>query len=317
MAKALITGALGQDGGILCDRLGSDGWEVFGIVRPERAGESAACRLLGVDLTDPLAVDAVIEQIKPDAVFHVAAAHHAADASPAADAALWRMMTAVNHGLTTWLMQSLRRHAPQARLVYAASSQMYRTSGADLQVNEQTPYHPSTYYGLTKTWSMSALCFAREQLGLHASGAVLFNHESTRRPEAFVTRKISRTAAAIKLGLADRLELRNIGARADWFSAEDAAEAMVRMAQAATPDDYVIGSGRASSVTDLLLSAFGALDLDWRDYVRPLANTPGPTLIADPMRIGRALEWAPRQSIEEVMGRMTAFDLADLTAAKA
>lgn len=315
MAKALITGALGQDGGILCDQLRRDGWEVFGIVRPERVGESAGCRLLGVDLTDPLAVDAVIEQIKPEQVFHVAAAHHAADASSAADAALWRMMTTINHALTTWLIQSLRRHAPQARLVYAASSQMYGVGAADLRINEETPYNPATYYGLTKTWSMSALRFAREQLGLHASGAILFNHESIRRPEAFVTRKISRTAAAIKLGRADKLELRNIGARADWFSAEDAVEAMLRMAGAATPGDYVVGSGRASSVIDLLSAAFAAVDLDWRDYVRPLANTPGPALVAEPMRIGRELGWAAQDDIGAIMRRMTAFDLAELVSA--
>lgn len=317
MGKALITGAAGQDGRLLSDCLGLEGWEVFGLVRPERAGGAASpfCRLIGADLTDPAAVDEVVATLKPDLVFHLAATHHAADASAAADAAQWRSMTTINHALTTWLIQSLRNHAPAARLTYAASSQMYRCGEADLSVREDTPYNPGSYYGLTKTWSMSALRFAREHCGLHAGGAVLFNHESTHRPEAFVTRKISRTAAAIKLGLADKLELRNIGARADWFAAEDAVAAMVRMATAAVPGDYVVGSGCASTVKDLLSAAFGALDLDWREHVTAQADAPGPALIADASAIRRQLGWEPRQDIGAVMRRMTAFDLADLQAA--
>ncbi|PWC40136.1 GDP-mannose 4,6-dehydratase [Azospirillum sp. TSO22-1] len=306
----LITGALGQDGWLLARRLVEEGHEVVGLVRPGSAGgRPAPCRLAEIDLGDAAAIDRIVRELRPARVFHIAAAHHSAEVPLAADPELWRAMTTVNHVATTLLIQAILGHAPECRLVYAASSQMYRPGDADRVIDAASPRDPATYYGLTKMWAMDAIRYAREQFGLRGGTAILFNHESPLRPESFVSRKISAAAARIRRGLARRLELRNVGARADWFAAEDAVDAMLRLSLAGRPADYAVGSGRASGVRDLLDAAFSAVGLDWREHVDAQSDIDRPTLVADVAPIGRDLGWAPREDIRDTLRRMALADL--------
>lgn len=316
----LVTGALGQDGALLSERLAGEGHRVIGLVRPERTSTPVptGIELVGIDLGDPAAIDALIRTTRPDRVFHLAAAHHASDVPLTADTAVWRAMTTVNTLTTTFLIQAILTQAPAARLVCAASSQMYRPAAGGALVDEDSRRDPQTYYGLTKSWAMDAVRFARERHGLHGSTAILFNHESPRRPEAFVSRKITLTAARIRLGLADGLHLRNIGAEADWCDAEEAVDAMLRMGDAATPDDYVIGSGALVPVRAMVEAAFAAAGLeDWTRWVSSDEDAARPTLRANPAKIGRQLSWAARSSITDVLRRMVASDLARLQIAPA
>ncbi len=322
----LITGALGQDGSLLAERLAAEGHRVIGLVRPGQgsgaippavppAGAAAGIEPVGIDLGDPAAIDTLVEAVRPDRVFHVAAAHHASDVPLTADTVVWRAMTTVNFLATTFLIQAILARAPQARLVYAASSQMYRPAPGGALVDEDSHRDPPTYYGLTKSWSMDAIRFARERHGLHGSTAILFNHESPRRPEAFVSRKIAVAAAGIKLGLAEGLRLRNIGAEADWCDAEDVVDALVRMGEAGTPDDYIVGSGTLVPVRSMVEAAFDAAGLDWRRHVACDEDVPRPAVRANPGKIGRQLGWSPRTGITDVLRRMVAADLARLSAA--
>jgi GDPmannose 4,6-dehydratase len=311
----LVTGALGQDGRLLTERLSAEGHRVVGLVRPARLGEAGApCPLASVDLGDASAVADLVAGLKPDRIFHVAAAHHASDVPLTADPAVWRAMTTVNTLATTHLIQAILAHAPACRLVYAASSQMYRPNPAlpERRIAEDAAFDPPTWYGLTKSWSTEAIRFARAQHGLHGSTAILFNHESPYRPEAFVSRKITLTAARVRLRQADGLRLRNIGARADWFAAADAVEAMLRMAEAEAADDYMVGSGGLSSVRDMVAAAFTAAGLDWTRHVSWDEDTARPTLSADTAKIRARLGWAPRTPIAEEIRRMTLTDLARL-----
>lgn len=325
----LVTGALGQDGWLLAERLAREGHRVIGVVRPQRvpAGSarpeegpeegpddepSAPFALAGVDLGDGAAVRDLVARTRPDRIFHIAAVHHSSEATPAANARLREGMTAVNFLATTHLIQAILADAPACRLVYAASSHMHRPGDTDRAVAADSPRDPPTWYGLTKSWSMEAIAFARRHHGLHGSAAVLFNHESERRPVSFVSRKIAQTAARIRLGLADRLELLNIGARADWFDAHDAVDAMIRLSEADEPADAAVGSGRLSCVRDMVEEAFATVDLDWRQHVVWREDSARPAVYADIAHLTERLGWRPRTPIRAVLRRMVLSDLAAL-----
>ncbi|WP_431857364.1 SDR family NAD(P)-dependent oxidoreductase [Azospirillum sp.] len=319
---ALITGALGQDGVVLATRLAAQGERVIGLVRPERAEDAAPAGvdLLGIDLTDPAAIDAVVARTRPDLVFHVAAVHHASEAPLAAAPEMWRAMTAVNFQATTHLIQAILAHAPKARLVYTASSHMYRPSDADAGpegrvIDEESPRDPVNWYGMTKHWSAEAIRFMRDRHGLHGSTAILFNHESHRRPESFVSRKITRAAARIARAggeTSECLHLRNIGALADWSCADEVTDALLRMGEAAEPGDYVVGSGTLVPVRALAEAAFAAVGLDWTRHVTWDADRAGPAVRANPAKIAARLGWTPRVPITEVIRRMVVADCAGL-----
>jgi len=216
-------------------------------------------------------------------VFYLAAVHHSAEGPPADPGVLWPAMVRTNCRGVAAMLRALRRTAPDCRLVFAASSQMYTPpQGGDLTVDETTARRPRTFYGHTKSWSLDAIAEARAH-GLPASTAILFNHESPLRPPSFLSRKVTRAAAAIRLGRQHRLAIDNLGGRADWSSAADVVDALLHMSEGA-PDDYVIGSGRLHTVEDLLACAFARVGLDWRDHVDAARNAPQPAVVADPRR---------------------------------
>ena len=313
---ALITGALGQDGQLLAGRLLTCGYRVIGLTKPGRAlptdGTLSEMRLDHTSLDDALALRSLLESIRPDEIYHLAALHHSSqEGAPGNQLALQDAMLRQNFLATKNLAFAMLEAGLPAHLVFAASSQMYQAAAVDTTITELTPRNPATFYGHAKSWSMDLLAFLRSHRGLRASSAILFNHESPLRGFQFVSRKITRAAAHAKQGRPVQLALQNLGSRVDWSSARDVAGAMHQMAASTTGEDYVVASGELHSVQDLLEAAFGVVDLDWRAYVQPAANQVLPALTGSPAKLCDMLGWRPSVSFEDMIHEMVLYDLAE------
>lgn len=300
MNVAFITGAGGQDGRLLSRRLMVDRWRVVGAVRrPDTPLEPGVERIV-CDVGDGPALTRALAAVAPDRVFHLAAAHHSSEGGAGDEAALTRAMVRVNFEAAAAILDWLAAKAPHARAVFAGSSQMYAApDGADAPIDEAAPVAPRTFYGRTKAWTRDLARHARERLGLHASFAVLFNHESELRGAGYVTRKIV-DAAASGAGA----DILNAGARADWSAAEDIVTALAAMAAAREPGEYVLGSGEAHAVRDWIDIAFARTGAD-PARLRLANETRGPALIADPRRAARELGWRPRIGFRALVEGMT------------
>lgn len=312
----LITGVLGQDGSLLAEHLAGLGHDVVGIVRSEldvaRSNVDPRIRLLHVDIADEAGLRALIGEIQPAHIYHLAAFHHSSqEATGKATIDADREILRVNFLSTRAIAFAAVECAPAARLVFAGSSQMYTAHRARLEIDETTPREPATLYGHAKAWSMDMLAFLRSQRHLHASTAILFNHESPRRGAQFVTRKITRTAAAARRGECAQLELMNLGAAVDWTSARDVVRALHLMAEAPSAGDYVVASGRLRTVRDVLDVAFGHLGLDWRPYVAFREDSPVNALVGKPGKAERMLGWRREVSFERMITEMVDHDVAE------
>ncbi len=311
---ALVTGALGQDGFILSRALRARGVDVVGVVRPGRDGarratlENAGCRLVEFDLTQPAALAALVADVRPGSIFHLAAAHHASGAAETDSDR--QAMTAVNQHAAEVLGAAAQ--AAGAALVYASSSQIWTARVTEHLVDETTPRDPATFYGRTKIAAAEALAHLRDHGGLKASVAILFNHESPWRAPSFVTRKISMAAAKAARGDATPLTLMNIGARTDWQAAADVAEALVLMAGAASPADYVLASGRAHAVRDFVAAAYDHAGVSWRELVTADRDQAGPVLVGNAAKARRELGWRPSTDFAGIARAMVDADLARL-----
>lgn len=310
---ALITGAHGQDGTLLSERLIGLGYRVVGVVR--ETARSARTHANGVefssaDLCDPAAMRALLEKWQPDEIYHLAARHHSTEESTAdSQAGALQGMLATNFTSTQTLALAVLATGAKPSLVFAGSSQMYTAAGADDRVCELTPRRPSTFYGRVKSWSAELLAELRADFGLRVSTAILFNHESPLRRGQFVSRKITQAAAAIRMGQPARLEVLNSHARADWCSAADAVRALHLMATAPVARDYVVASGSLHSVEDLLDQAFGHCGLNWREHVVAREAREQPALYGDPTLIEAELGWRRSLSFERMIGEMVDHDL--------
>lgn len=315
---ALVTGALGQDGFILSYALRARGREVVGVVRPGAAGgrrrvlEALGCRLVEIDLTAPAALADLAAEAKPDSIFHLAAAHVASGSEETP--AVWRAMTAVNQQTTEVLAQAALKLG--SALVYASSSQIWTAREAEHVVDETTPLDPSAFYGRTKVAAADMLAHKRNHHGLKASVAILFNHESAWRAPSFVTRKISLAAARAARGDMTPLMLANIGARTDWQAASDVVDALMLMAGAAAPGDYVLASGRSHAVRDFVRMAFEHVGLPWQDTVVAARDQAGPVLVGRSDKARRDLGWRPAQDFAAIVHEMVDADLARLDGAR-
>jgi GDPmannose 4,6-dehydratase len=315
---ALIFGALGQDGRLLAKRLSAAATTVVGVVRPGSVADTVAPhRLIELDVADTDAVGALVEQQRPDQIFYLAAVHHSAEAAPTDRLALWPAMARTNCLGVVNTIRAVLRYRPDCKLIFAASSQMYMAADGDLSVDEATPCQPRTFYGETKAWSMEAVRFARAQEGLRGGTAILFNHESPLRSPSFISRKITRAAAAIKLGQEQRLTVANLHGRADWSSAEDVVDALMRMGNMDVPADYVIGSGQLRTVEQMLDCAFRHVGLTWRDHVDSGEPRAAPAVYADTTRIQTELAWKPAHDFETWIRAMVDSDLSTLRHATA
>jgi GDPmannose 4,6-dehydratase len=314
---ALITGITGQDGSYLAELLLARGYRVCGVLRPGGAGNLRRIEhlrgrldLFPTDWQDQTALTHLLHQVQPAEVYNLAASSFVPDS--------WQqpVLTAEVMALSvTRLLDALRQVCPQARLCQASSSEMFGKPRETPQ-RESTPFQPRTPYGVAKLYGHHITATFRERYGLFACCAILFNHESPRRGLEFVTRKISHGVARIKFGLATQLRLGNLQARRDWGFAGDYVRALWLMLQQEQPDDYVIGTGQAHRVEDVVRIAFTHAGLKWQDHVVAAPEFYRPAdaelLLADPTRARQRLGWQPQVTFEELVQLMVDADLAEV-----
>jgi GDPmannose 4,6-dehydratase len=319
--RALIPGISGQDGSYLAELLLSKGYEVFGVVRgsPLAHYENLAAvrddvTLLQGDLLDQMTLLDAINRAEPHELYNLAATSFV----PAS----WRqpVMTAQFTAVgVTAMLEAIRITNPGIRVYQASSSEIFGATRESPQT-EETPFLPHTPYGVAKLYGHLMVASYRERYGMHLSSGIAFNHESPRRPAEFVTRKITRGAAAIKLGLQEELQLGDLTATRDWGFAGDFAEAMWLMLQRPTGDDFVLATGVSRSVGELASTAFAHVGLDSENHivVDPDLVRPPETveLVGDPAKARQQLAWEPRTSFEEMIGTMVEVDLAELQSAE-
>jgi GDPmannose 4,6-dehydratase len=324
MAKtAIITGVLGMDGSLLADYLLARGYAVTGIVRPGSAertrGDAQKSHLLSqvklveTDLLSEAALIELLGEVKPDEFYHLAACHHSSEHGVHFQSALHNTMLETNFVATSRILHAIKGSLPECRFLYASTSQMFTPTSPGMVINEDSRRAPPTYYGLTKSLSMDLIRFFREKHGVWGVTAVLCNHESRRRAPAFLSRKVTQGAAHAAAGLIDALELRDIGSRTDWSSAEDFVAGMHLMLGAAQPNDYMLGSRELHSVAELAEIAFAAVGLDWKRYVKYQKNTvDGNSLIGDSSRIRSELGWKPAWGFKALIEDMVRYDAESL-----
>jgi GDPmannose 4,6-dehydratase len=323
MKKALITGITGQDGSYLAELLLEKGYEVHGVIRRASTFNTSRIDHLyrdphvnGVrlflhygDLADSVQMVKLLYQLQPDEVYNLGAQSHVRVSFDIPE------YTGDVDGLGAQRILEAIREAglvKKVRYYQASSSEMFGKVQAVPQT-ETTPFWPRSPYGCAKVFAYWLTVNYRESYQLHASNGILFNHESPRRGETFVTRKITRAAARIKMGLQDALYLGNLEARRDWGYAKEYVEMMWLMLQQDQPDDYVVATNETHSVGEFCAEAFGRLDLDWRQYVRhdPRYERPAEVelLIGDPAKARRQLGWSPKVRFKELVKIMVDHDL--------
>lgn len=321
MKKAFITGITGQDGSYLAEFLLHKGYEVHGLIR--RASTFNTHRIEHLfqdphvsglrlhlhygDLSDGSRLTTLLSTIRPDEVYHLAAQSHVRVSFDEPE------HTGDVTGLaTTRLLEAIRLVSPDSRFYQASSSEMFGATPPPQ--NEDTPFYPRSPYGAAKVYSYWMTRNYREAYGIFACNGILFNHESPRRGETFVTRKITRAASRIKLGLQDKLYLGNLDAVRDWGYAPEYVEAQWLMLQAGNPGDYVVATNTAATVADFLEASFGSLDLDWNKYVefdpRYLRPTEVDALIGDYSKAQAVLGWTPSVQVSELAQIMVKRDFA-------
>ncbi|HZZ83556.1 MAG TPA: GDP-mannose 4,6-dehydratase [Anaeromyxobacteraceae bacterium] len=321
MKKALITGITGQDGSYLAELLLEKGYEVHGMIRrsssfnteridhlyvdPHTAG--ARLFLHYGDLDDASSLNILLKKLRPDEIYNLGAQSHVRVSFDVPE------YTGQTTGIgVTRLLEAVRELGLSGtRLYQASSSEMFGASPPPQ--NEGTVFYPRSPYGAAKVYAYWMAVNYREAYGLHISNGILFNHESPRRGETFVTRKVTRAAARIKVGLQQKLFLGNLDAKRDWGYAKDFVEAMWLMLQQEKPDDYVVATGEAHSVRELCEQAFGHAGLDYRKYVeidpRYFRPTEVDYLLGDASKAERQLGWKPRTSFQELVRLMMEADL--------
>ena len=320
MKKALVTGITGQDGSYLAELLLGKGYQVWGIVRRSSSfhtgridhlykdpHQSTRLRLVYGDLTDGGNLSTIMNDIKPDEVYNLGAQSHV---RVSFDTPIYTVNTDALGTLR--LLEAIRSMKKPAKFYQASSSEMYGKV-TEVPQTEKTPFYPRSPYGCAKVYGFWQTVNYREAYNLFACNGILFNHESPKRGETFVTRKITRAATRIKLGLQNNLYLGNIDAKRDWGFAGDFVEAMWLMMQQDKPDDYVVATGETHSVREFLDEVFGCLDLDWHNYVeidqRYYRPTEVDVLLGDPSKAGKTLKWKPRITFKALAKMMTDADM--------
>ena len=309
--RAIITGARGQDATLLGRLLLSQGHQVLGTERPDKAVGHSGMRSVCVDLSDRSAVESLIKEYQPDQIYHLAASHHSSEQR--GDLTQDREMVGTNFSAAEVLLSAIALIRPTCRLLLAGSSQMYApTHGGVNTIDEDTPMVPTTFYGQTKAWSRHLLDHYRKQRSVFGTMVILFNHESRLRSPLFLSRKVTMAAARARAGQPGGLRIRDIRAAIDWSSAHDFVEAMRLAIMAATPEDYVVASGIATKVEEVLEIAFGAVGLDWREHTTVESPVGGdrPVLIGNPARARKVLGWSSQTTIRRMIEDMVAFDLS-------
>jgi len=314
MKKALLTGITGQDGSYLAELLLDKGYEVHGIIRRSSSFNTGRIdhifdklHLHHGDLSDGSNLARLLHSIAPDEIYNLGAQSHVRVSFDAPE------YTADVTGTgTIRMLEAIRESKANPRYYQASSSEMFGLV-QEVPQRETTPFYPRSPYGCAKVYSYWITKNYRESYGLHASNGILFNHESPRRGETFVTRKITRAVARIEKGLQSQLALGNLEAKRDWGFAGDYVEAMWRMLQQDTPDDFVIATGETYSVRDFLEEAFTCVGRNWKNHVviDPKYFRPAEVelLIGDPTKAKTKLGWEPKVKFKELVRMMVDADL--------
>jgi GDPmannose 4,6-dehydratase len=314
-----VTGFTGQDGSFLAELLLDEGYEVSGLIRGapgDHLGSSEHLRdratLVRGDLLDQASLFAAVAEVGPDELYHLAA--------PSVMTVSWQRPAetlAAIAGSTATLLEAVRDHSPATRVFVATSGAMFGAAPESPQ-REETPCRPQNPYAAAKVAAHQLVGQLRGHDGLFACSGILYNHESERRPVSFVTRKITRAAAEIKLGRADHLELGDVDAVRDWSFAGDTVRGAWLMLRQQEPNDYILASGVGRTVGELAEVAFAHVGLDAHEYIRvdpALRRGPDPTpLVGDPSRARERLGWRPTMSFEQLIGRMVDADVEVLVA---
>ncbi|MCP9493215.1 MAG: GDP-mannose 4,6-dehydratase [Pyrinomonadaceae bacterium MAG19_C2-C3] len=319
--RALITGITGQDGSFLSELLLEKGYEVYGIIRrsssfntdridhlyqdPHEPG--TRLRLVYGDLNDSSSLNTILRQTQPDEIYNLGAQSHVRVSFDVPE------YTGEVTGLgVVRLLEAVREAGITPKFYQASSSELYGKV-VETPQSETTPFYPRSPYGCAKAYAYYITVNYRESYNMFACNGILFNHESERRGETFVSRKITRAATRIKCGLQDKLYLGNLDAQRDWGYAKDYVEAMYLMMQVEQPDDYVVATGELHTVREFLDEAFGILDLDWHEHVETDARYLRPAevelLLGDSSKARRELGWQPKVTFKELVRLMTEHDL--------
>ena len=328
MTRALISGITGQDGSYLAELLLEKGYDVYGIIRrsssfntaridhiyedPHKSG--VRLHLIYGDLNDASSLNKILRNVTPDEIYNLGAQSHVRTSFDIPE------YTAEVAGIGTLrLLEGVRETGLKVKFYQASSSELYGKA-QEIPQTETTRFYPRSPYASAKLFAYWTTVNYRESYGIFACNGILFNHESPRRGETFVSRKITRAASRIKLGLQDKLFLGNLDAKRDWGYAKDYVEAMWLMLQQEQPDDYVIATGETHSVREFLDEAFGYLELDWHSYVKidPKYFRPAEVdiLLGDPSKALRVLGWSPRVKFKQLVRLMVDSDLALLRGAE-
>ena len=322
MKKALITGITGQDGSYLAEFLLGKGYEVYGIIRRSSSFNTGRIdpiyedphvphrrlELVYGDLNDASSLNHIIRRIQPDEIYNLGAQSHVRVSFDIPE------YTGEITGLgTIRLLEAIRESGLKPKFYQASSSEMFGKV-QDVPQRETTPFYPRSPYGAAKVYAYWVTVNYREAYGLFACNGILFNHESPRRGETFVTRKITKAAARIKLGIQQDLFLGNLDAKRDWGFAGDYVEAMWMMLQTEVPTDYVIATGETHTVREMLEFAFDRLQLDWKKHVKIDPKYYRPTevdlLIGDASKAKKELGWMPKVGFHDLIAMMVDADLA-------
>lgn len=314
MKRAFVTGLSGQDGSLLAELLLAKGYEVWGLLR--RSSSTNTQRIDHIldqihvvigDMTDSLSLARAIEMSQPDEVYNLAA-----QSQVGVSFQMPEYTTDVVGTGPTRILEILRSTRPQTRFYQASTSELFGKV-AETPQTEKTPFHPRSPYASAKAQAFHATKNYREAYGMFAVNGILHNHESARRGEEFVTRKITRAATRIKMGLQEKLKLGNLDSKRDWGFAGCFVEAMWLMLQAERPDDYLIATGESHSVREFVELAFDLLGLDWKTYVEYDEDLLRPAevdyLCGDASKARRELGWSPRVSFGELVRMMVVSDL--------
>jgi GDPmannose 4,6-dehydratase len=319
--KALITGITGQDGSYLAEFLLAKGYDVYGIIRRSSSFNTARIdgiyqdphiaeakvHLLYGDLNDASSLNRILRTVRPDEIYNLGAQSHVRVSFDIPE------YTAEITGLgTVRLLEAIRESGLRPKFYQASSSEMFGKV-QEVPQRETTPFYPRSPYGAAKVYAHWITVNYREAYGLFACNGILFNHESPRRGETFVTRKITKATARIKLGLQQDLFLGNLDAKRDWGYAGDYIEAMWLMLQQPQPDDYVVATGETHTVREFLDAAFGHVELDWRKHVKIDPRYYRPTevdlLIGDPAKARQQLAWKPTVDFHRLAVMMVEADV--------
>ena len=319
--KALILGIGGQDGYYLTELLFGNGYQIWGVLRSEDLSEETLTGLKGRaailqgDMRDGVLMARVLEEILPDEIYNLAGISFIPLSweQPA-------LVGEVNGSAVGRILELIRTNLPVARFFQAGSSEMFGHDPAESPQNEDTPFKPDNPYASAKVFAAHLVANYRKHFGLFACTGILYNHESPRRGIEFVTRKITRAAAAIRLGLQKELVLGDLKAVRDWSYAGDTVKAMWLMLQQDTPKDFIIGSGKLHTIQDCLDVAFSHVGLKWQDYVRtdpeyvrPLETIP---LLSDPSRAKEILGWRSQVDFAALIEMMVKADMEELVTSK-